>query len=135
MQKCHITSPFETQSYKKLHTFSGVTPTPSGEEEYEVWAEQTSHILEEWQCSENVKKQKLVECLRGPSSDIVRFVKIGNPSATSGDYLSVLETAFGNTESASDLKVRFKGTFQEGALCRHNKASQILTCSALQKWN
>lgn len=83
------------------------------------------------------EKQKLVECLRGPASGIVRFVKIGNPSATSGDYLSVLETVFGNTESASNLKVRFKGTFQEGGktLCVHNKASQIATCSALQKWN
>ncbi len=44
--------------------------------------EQTTHILEEWQCSDNVKKQRLVECLRGPAADIVRFEKTGNSSAT-----------------------------------------------------
>lgn len=113
VQKCHIAPSVEAHGYRKLRTFSGMIPTPSGEDEYDVWAEQTSHILEEWQCSDSFKKQKLVECLRGPASDIVRFVKIGNPSATSGDYLSALETAFGNTESASDLLVRFKSTFQE----------------------
>lgn len=113
VQKCNIVSPVETQSYRKLRTFSGLTPAPSGEDEYDVWAEHVSHILEEWQCSDSLKKQKLVECLRGTASDIVRFVKIENPSATSGDYLSALETAFGNTESASDLLVRYKSTFQE----------------------
>lgn len=37
--------------------FSGVKPTPSAEEEYDAWAEQTAHLLEEWQCSDNIKKQ------------------------------------------------------------------------------
>lgn len=113
VQKCHITPAAEAQGIRKLRTFSGVIPTPSGEDEYDTWAEQTSHILEEWQCTDSLKKQKLVECLRGPASDIVRFVKIEKPSATCSDYLSALEMAFGNTESASDLLVRFKSTFQQ----------------------
>lgn len=49
--------------------FSGVKPIPSGEEDYDAWAEQTMHLLEEWQCSDNVKKQRIVESLKGPAAD------------------------------------------------------------------
>ncbi|XP_039623910.1 paraneoplastic antigen Ma1-like [Polypterus senegalus] len=112
VQKCQTASPVEAQNYRKLSTFSGLT-TPNGEEDYEVWAERTTHILEERQCSDNVTKQRLVECLRGPEADIVRFVKVENPSATCCDYLKALDTAFGPTENASDLMVKFRNTFQE----------------------
>ncbi|XP_072564132.1 paraneoplastic antigen Ma1 homolog [Paramormyrops kingsleyae] len=112
VQTCHLASSEERVTYRKLHPFSGFIPTPPGEEEYEVWVEQTTHILEEGQCSDNVKKQRLVECLRGPAGDIVRFEKTGNSSATFSDYLSVLESAFGTTEDAADLMLKFRGTYQ-----------------------
>lgn len=111
VQTCHLASS-EESAYRKLRPFSGFIPTPPGEDEYEVWVEQTTHILQEWQCSDNVKKQRLVECLRGPAADIVRFEKTGNSSATFSDYLSVLESAFGTTEDAADLMLKFRGTYQ-----------------------
>lgn len=112
VQTCHVASSEERVAYRKLRPFSGFIPTPPGEDEYEVWVEQTTHILEEWQCSDNVKKQRLVECLRGPAADIVRFEKTGNPSATFSDYLSALESAFGTTEDSSDLMLKFRSTYQ-----------------------
>lgn len=86
VDKCN-TVPADTQSYRKLHMFSGVKSTPSREEEYNVWAKQTMHLLEEWQCSDNVKKQRIVESLKGPAADIVRFLRAQNPTATSYDYM------------------------------------------------
>lgn len=86
VDKCN-TAPADTQSYRKLRIFSGVKPTPSGEEEYDAWAEQTMHLLEEWQCSDNMKKQRIVESLKGPAADIVRFLRAQNPTATSCDIL------------------------------------------------
>lgn len=112
VQTCHLASSEERVAYRKLRPFSGFIPTPPGEDEYEVWVEQTTHILDEWQCSDNVKKQRLVECLRGPAADIVRFEKTGNPSATFSDYLSVLESAFGTAEDAADLMLKFRSTCQ-----------------------
>lgn len=111
VEKCNNV-PSETQSYRKLRMFSGVKPTPSGEEEYDAWAEQTTHFLEEWQGTNNVKKQRIIESLKGPAADIVRFFKTGNPHATAIEYMKALETAFGTTESAPDLMVRFRNTFQ-----------------------
>ncbi|XP_073799297.1 paraneoplastic antigen Ma1 homolog [Danio rerio] len=112
VQTCHVASSEERGIYRKLRPFSGFIPTPLGEDEFEIWVEQTTHILEEWQCSDNVKKQKLVECLRGPAADIVRFEKTGNSAATYSDYLSVLESAFGSTEDAADLMLKFRSTYQ-----------------------
>uniref|UniRef100_A0A669DQN0 CCHC-type domain-containing protein n=1 Tax=Oreochromis niloticus TaxID=8128 RepID=A0A669DQN0_ORENI len=111
VDKCNTTS-VDSQSYRKLRMFSGVKPTPNGEEEYDAWAEQTTHLLEEWQCSDNIKKQRIVESLKGPAADIVRFLRVQKPTATSYDYMQVLETAFGTTESASDLLVKFRHTYQ-----------------------
>ena len=84
VQKCQV-SPAEIQSYRKLRLFSGLKPTPTGEEEYEVWAEQTTHMLEEWQCSDTVKKQRVAESLKGPAADIIRFLRVSNPNVTAND--------------------------------------------------
>ncbi|KAI2649949.1 hypothetical protein H4Q32_016023 [Labeo rohita] len=62
-------------------------------------------------CSDNVQA-RLVECLRGPAADIVRFDKTGNPFATFSDYLSVLKSAFGTTENAADVMLKFRSTYQ-----------------------
>lgn len=107
VDKCNTTS-VDSQSYRKLRMFSGVKPTPNGEEEYDAWAEQTMHLLEEWQCSDNTKKQRIVESLKGPAADIVRFLRVQKPTATSYHYVHALET----TESTSDLLVKFRHTYQ-----------------------
>ncbi|KAK2831469.1 hypothetical protein Q7C36_016555 [Tachysurus vachellii] len=82
--------------YRKLRLFSGLRPVPPGEEEYEA-----------------AKRQRIVESLRGPAADIVRFLKVSNPSATPSEYLSALDTAYGTTESGPDLMAKFRHTYQE----------------------
>lgn len=69
---------------RKLRIFSGVHPTPTGEEEYDAWAEQTTHMLEEWQCSDSIKKQRIVESLKSSTADI-RFLRVHTPNATAND--------------------------------------------------
>ncbi|XP_056611964.1 paraneoplastic antigen Ma1 homolog [Triplophysa dalaica] len=112
VEKCQAT-PVDGQGYRKLRMFSGMKPTPHGEEEYDAWAEQTTHMLDEWQCSDVVKRQRVAESLKGAAADIVRGLRVTNPQATANDYLKALETAFGTTDSAADLMVRFRNTFQQ----------------------
>uniref|UniRef100_A0A8C2WI86 Paraneoplastic antigen Ma-like C-terminal domain-containing protein n=1 Tax=Cyclopterus lumpus TaxID=8103 RepID=A0A8C2WI86_CYCLU len=113
VEKCQAT-PADSLGYRKLRLFSGIKPTPLGEEEYDSWAEQTTHMLDEWQCSDVIKKQRVAESLKGPAADIVRGLRVTNPHATSNDYGQALETAFGTTDSAADLMVKFRTTFQRG---------------------
>nr|XP_023661390.1 paraneoplastic antigen Ma1 homolog [Paramormyrops kingsleyae] len=105
--------PNDSPSYRKLRLFSGLKPVPPGEEEYDIWMEQAAQMISEWQCNEAAKKQRIVESLRGPAADIVRFLKVSNPSATANEYLAALETAYGTTESGPDLMARFRHTYQE----------------------
>ncbi|KAI5101561.1 paraneoplastic antigen Ma1-like, partial [Silurus meridionalis] len=112
VEKCQAT-PVDGPGYRKLRMFSGMKPTPYGEEEYDAWAEQTTHMLNEWQCSDVVKRQRIAESLKGPAADMVRGLRVANPQATANDYLKALETAFGTTNSAADLMVRLRNTFQQ----------------------
>ncbi|KAM4544862.1 paraneoplastic antigen Ma1-like [Odontesthes bonariensis] len=111
VDKCHA-APVENPVHRKLRVFSGIKPTPPGEEEYDAWAEQMTHLLEEWKCPDPLKKQKIAECLKGPAADIVRCLRVSNPSSTANDYRAVLETAFGTTESALDFMFKLRNTFQ-----------------------
>ncbi|XP_030641494.1 paraneoplastic antigen Ma1 homolog [Chanos chanos] len=111
VDKCQAAA-VESPVYRKLRMFSGVKPTPHGEEEYDAWAEQTTHMLGEWKCADSLKKQRIAESLKGPAADIVRCLRVSNPNATASDYLTALETAFGTTESATDLLFKFRNTFQ-----------------------
>ncbi|XP_072568913.1 paraneoplastic antigen Ma1 homolog [Paramormyrops kingsleyae] len=112
VDKC-LGMPAEVPNYRKLRLFSGTRPVPLGEEEFESWAEQAALMLEEWQGSDHSKRQRIVESLKGPAADVVRFLRAQNPLSTARDYLSALETAFGTTESAADLLVKFRTTYQQ----------------------
>lgn len=69
-------------------------------------------MLEEWQCSDSIKKQRIVESLKGSAADIIKFLRAQTPNTTANDYMQALETAFGTTESSSDLQVKFRHKFQ-----------------------
>ncbi|XP_049418426.1 paraneoplastic antigen Ma1 homolog [Epinephelus fuscoguttatus] len=112
VDKC-CQGPADGPGYRKLRLFSGLKPVPAGEEEYDAWMEQATQMISEWQCSDAAKKQRIVESLKGPAADIVRFLKVSNPSATATDYLVALETAYGTTESGPDLMAKFRHTYQE----------------------
>ncbi|XP_060759928.1 paraneoplastic antigen Ma1 homolog [Neoarius graeffei] len=112
VDKC-CQGPTDGPSYRKLRLFSGLKPVPAGEEEYDAWMEQATQMISEWQCSDAVKKQRIVESLKGPAADIVRFLKVSNSLATATDYLTALETAYGTTESGPDLMAKFRHTYQE----------------------
>ncbi|XP_056146465.1 paraneoplastic antigen Ma1 homolog [Lampris incognitus] len=96
-----------------LRLFSGLRPVPPGEEEYDSWMEQATQMITEWQCADAAKRQRIVESLRGPAADIVRFLKVSNPSSPATEYLAALDTVYGSTESGADLMASFRHTFQE----------------------
>lgn len=112
VDKC-TQGPGDTLTHRKLRVFSGVQPVLPGEEDYESWMEQAAQMIGEWQCAETVKRQRIVESLRGPAADIVRFLKVSSPTSTAADYLRALDTAYGSTERESDLMVKFGSTYQE----------------------
>ncbi|CAH2319830.1 Hypothetical predicted protein [Pelobates cultripes] len=111
-----------THSYRKLKVFSGNQPVPAGEEPFEVWKDNAMQLLEEWSCTDTIKKQRLVESLHFPATDMIRLYKGVNGQATGHDYLQVLQDAYGKSEDLDDLLVEFLATKQK----EHEKATDYI---------
>ncbi|XP_075469183.1 paraneoplastic antigen Ma3-like [Ascaphus truei] len=94
------------QQYRKLKIFSGNKPTPTGEEAFEVWREYTSQVLDEWTCSELVKRQRIMECLRPPTSTTIQMAKDQHADVTAHQMLETLVRAYGRTEDVGQLMKR-----------------------------
>lgn len=103
----------ENAPYKRLRSFSGVSPVPSGEDDYETWRDFTVPLVQEWECSDAEKRKRVLESLRGPAMRIIRALKDSQPAATVQDYLTALESVYGATDSSEDLYYRFRHTYQE----------------------
>ncbi|XP_066534367.1 paraneoplastic antigen Ma1 homolog [Hoplias malabaricus] len=93
----------EGHSYRRLRTFSGVCPTPMGEEMLDPWLEQAYMMIEESECSHREKRRRIVESLKGPALEIVKAVKCTDPDASPEVYLNAINSAFGTTESGEDI--------------------------------
>ncbi|XP_063775420.1 paraneoplastic antigen Ma1 homolog [Pseudophryne corroboree] len=100
-------------SYRRLRIFSGMLPVPTGEEPYEAWREAAIQQSEEWHCPDHIKKQRIVESLRGPAMGIIQATRKSNPEATVADYFQALEYTYGTLEDVGDLVARFNHTYQK----------------------
>uniref|UniRef100_A0A3Q4AVM6 CCHC-type domain-containing protein n=1 Tax=Mola mola TaxID=94237 RepID=A0A3Q4AVM6_MOLML len=86
----------ENHGYRRLMIFSGIVPTPAGEESMDYWLEQATLMVQESEWTEQEKRRRILECLRGP------------PRASSKEYLNALDDALGSAESGEDLYFSFR---------------------------
>lgn len=105
--------PADSGSYTRLRMFSGVLPTPPGEEPFEHWLEQAWLMVEETECPDREKRRRLIGSLKGPALEIVRAVRHTNPDASPKECLEALESAFGSAESGDDLYFAFRWMQQQ----------------------
>ncbi|XP_075437976.1 paraneoplastic antigen Ma2 homolog [Ascaphus truei] len=96
-----------SQQYRKLKIFSGTKPTPTGEEAFDAWREYTSQVLGDWTCSELVKRQRIMECLRPPASTTIQMAKDQHADVTAHQMLETLVRAYGRTEDIGQLMKRY----------------------------
>ncbi len=98
----------EHGSYRRLRTFSGLLPTPAGEEQFDHWLGQARLMVEECDCSRKEKRRRLMESLRGPALDIVKAARASDLEVSPEDCLEALEHAFGTAESGEELYFAFR---------------------------
>lgn len=55
----------------------------------------------------------MLESLRGPAFDVIRVLKINNPSITVAECLRALEQVFGVIDNPRELQVRYLTTYQK----------------------
>ncbi|XP_063800234.1 paraneoplastic antigen Ma2-like [Pseudophryne corroboree] len=99
--------------YRRLRIFSGIMPVPAGEENYDTWKETATQQSEEWRCPEHIKKQRIVESLRGPAMGIIHATRRSQTNSTLKDYFEALDYSFGTLEDVGDILARLNHTYQE----------------------
>uniref|UniRef100_A0A8C5QHI3 CCHC-type domain-containing protein n=1 Tax=Leptobrachium leishanense TaxID=445787 RepID=A0A8C5QHI3_9ANUR len=96
-----------------LRFYSGKVPVPAGEEDFETWIDQAVQAMEEWEVADTVKRQRLIERLRAPASDVIRNLKRDKPGCTAAEYLEALQEIFGGVEDCDELIHKFSHTYQK----------------------
>ncbi|XP_063786016.1 paraneoplastic antigen Ma1-like [Pseudophryne corroboree] len=99
--------------YRRLRMFSGIVPVPAGEESYELWKETAIQHSEEWPCTDAIKKQRVVESLRGPAMGVIQATRRSNPQATLREYFEALDFSYRTLEDVCELLACMNHTFQE----------------------
>ena len=113
LQQTNKSTSNDPSPYRRLHTFSGVTPTLPGEEQLETWVEQARLIIEECERPEREKKMRLMESVKGPALEVLQAIRFNDPNPTANEYLDILENTFGTPESGEELYFAFR------MLCQH----------------
>uniref|UniRef100_A0A8C5PM28 Paraneoplastic antigen Ma-like C-terminal domain-containing protein n=1 Tax=Leptobrachium leishanense TaxID=445787 RepID=A0A8C5PM28_9ANUR len=97
--------------YRKLRFYSGKVPVPAGEEDFETWIDEAVQAVEEWEVADTVKRQRLIESLRAPASDVIRNLKRDKPGCTAAEYLEALQEIFRGVEDCAELIHKFSHTY------------------------
>uniref|UniRef100_A0A3B3B7V4 Uncharacterized protein n=1 Tax=Oryzias melastigma TaxID=30732 RepID=A0A3B3B7V4_ORYME len=107
----------ENSPFRRLRTFSGVHPTPPGEDNLDNWVEQAKFMVEEYDFTDREEKRRIIESLRGPALEIIQAVRMSHPDARHMDYIQVLESTFGTVESGEELYLTFRALHQKSNEC------------------
>uniref|UniRef100_A0A3Q2D105 Paraneoplastic antigen Ma-like C-terminal domain-containing protein n=1 Tax=Cyprinodon variegatus TaxID=28743 RepID=A0A3Q2D105_CYPVA len=86
----------ESNVFRRLRTYSGISPTPPGEESLETWMEQAQLMMDESDCSRQEKRNRIIESLKGAALEIAQAVRTEDPDAFPEEYIDALERAFGS---------------------------------------
>uniref|UniRef100_A0AAR2K1B1 Paraneoplastic antigen Ma1 homolog n=1 Tax=Pygocentrus nattereri TaxID=42514 RepID=A0AAR2K1B1_PYGNA len=103
----------ESSAYRRLRTFSGVVPTPPGEEQLDSWLEQARLMVETSERPDKEKRMRILESLKGPASEIAQAVHFNDPDATPQEYIDALENAFDTPETGEELYFAFRHLCQK----------------------
>lgn len=94
----------------RLRAFSGKTPRPYSEVDYDTWRSHVDLMMKDPSMSDLEKSRKILESLLIPASDIIRHL---GPEAPPTAYLQMLDSAFATVEDGEELFARFMNTLQD----------------------
>lgn len=98
-----------SSAYTRIRTFSGRTPRPSGEVDYEIWRTQVGLLLSDPALSDAQKVKKILESLLSPAADTVKHLGVSSLAST---YVAQLDSAFGVVEDGEELFAAFLSSNQ-----------------------
>ena len=100
------------QSPVRLRSFSGKTPRPNSETDYDTWRSHVELLMNDPSISPLQLSRRILESLLSPAADVVKGLRPDSPPLT---YLQLLDSAFGTVEEGEELFAQFLNTYQDPA--------------------
>lgn len=98
----HTQQPF----IRKLRLFSGKSPVPAGEVDFESWYILADQVVSDNTLQEGTKKRIVIASLQKPALDMISSYN------TSKDIIDVLRTIFGSVKDGRELYIQFLSQMQ-----------------------
>lgn len=105
----HEDSATQAHASLRLRPFSGRSPRPNNEIDYETWRSNADFLLRDTQQSDLFKSRKILDSLLSPAADIVKHL---TPNSSPSMYLDILDSAYGTVVDGDNLYAKFLNTLQ-----------------------
>ncbi|XP_029112729.1 paraneoplastic antigen Ma1 homolog [Scleropages formosus] len=92
----------DSNVYRRLRTFSGVVPTPLGEEQLGNWIEQACLMVDNCERPDREKRLKIIESLKGPAAEIAR----AHPGERVSEFLRRIEKTLSRVTQKGGLAAK-----------------------------
>ena len=96
-------------STQRLRSFSGRTPRPPHESDYDTWRTGVDLLLKDPAVSDLQRSRKILDSLLPPAADMVRHLPSETPPQS---YLQILDSAYGTVQDGDELYAKFMDLFQ-----------------------
>ncbi|KAL7852864.1 hypothetical protein SRHO_G00186490 [Serrasalmus rhombeus] len=123
--------PAQSYGSKWLRTFSGKTPKPPGEVDFETWCLHVDLMFQD-SLPVDAQRRKILESLLPPAATVVKQL---GPSAHPVEYVTLLESAYGFVEDGEEIFVKFLNTHQNSGerASDYLQRLQVLLGSAIKR--
>lgn len=98
------------RSSHRLRMFSGRTPRPQHEVDYDTWRSGVDLILKDPAISDLQGSRHILDSLLPPAADIVKHLSLDLPMEI---YIQHLDSAYGTVQDGEELYVKFMDTLQD----------------------
>ncbi|KAL1274974.1 hypothetical protein QQF64_027788 [Cirrhinus molitorella] len=92
------------QTSVRLRVFSGKSPRPPNEPDFDTWRASVDYLLNDPSISDLHRTRKILDSLLPPAADIVKHVR---SPALPAVYLGLLESVYGSVEDGDELLAKF----------------------------
>ena len=97
-------------SAQRIRAFSGRSPRPPNESDYDTWRSSVELLLKDPAVSDLQRSRKIFESLLSPAADMVKHLQ---PDTSPTIYLQTLDSAYGTVQDGDELYAKFLDTFQD----------------------
>lgn len=107
VRSSEISSHFTPPS--RLRAFSGKSPRPNNEADYDTWRTSVEVLMKEPSVSDMHCTHRILDSLLPPAAELTKHL---GPQARPSAYLELLDSAYGTVEDGDELYARFMSTLQ-----------------------